>query len=267
MSPRWRDVIAVHLSPGRSAMVREGRGLRPAPAVHDAWVAGDAQAADWNPVLDALEARLEDVASRGAAVSVVIGDAWVRYVAVPASAQLLRNAERLAHARHLFTETLGESAADWDVALATNWPGAPTIACAMPRELVEGLRAGLARHGCRLVSLLPQLVAAYGTWRRHLPDRGFWFASVSDTALSAVHVGASGFDAAYSLRSGVAWREDFRRLRRLHELGGGASGEPAFADVPSVLHGKEEAGCTLLADATASRDLKGRLMLWRRQEA
>ena len=234
MSPRWRDEVAIFVGPRQLALVRRARGLR-RRVVATAELAIPAGAAgDLDAVCGRLAATLADPAWQGGAARVVVADhPWARYAVVPWPATRLDAAGRLAQARFALGDAHGEAVADWAVTLADTPPGQATVACAMPAALRGALEDTLAPARLVLVSLQPQLVAAFEAWRRLLPADDAWFASVDEGALSALHLSRGAWDQVHLARLGPDWSVELERLQALGRLSrpAGAPGR-LFVDAP-----------------------------------
>jgi len=102
------------------------------------------------------------------------------------------------------------------------------VVCTIPLALLEGVRAACARHAVKLVSLQPQLIAAYEAWRHRLPPSNAWFVTVEQGSLAAARIGHHGWDRVHSVRIGSDWT---RELKRLQTFGRLASNLPRRAGV------------------------------------
>ena len=235
MSPLWRDEIGVYLAPRRLCMIRMKRGVKPVLGAEYEQEFESGQANDWTPALQALDGRLAQPEWRGALLRVVAADSWVRYAIVPWVAQLSSTEERVAHARQLLAGAYGDTVSDWEVRLSEVPPGSPRVACTIPQALLESLRSLCRKHSVSLVSLQPQLVCAYESWRQLLPPCGGWFVSVGEGTLAAARIGRNGWDRVYSVRIGADWP---RELKRLQTFGRLASTNPdeghVFVDAPQA---------------------------------
>jgi hypothetical protein len=171
VSPRWRDEIHLLLTPGRVALRRYARGLRPALA-QDLWreVAG-APTLHWAPALEALESLLAAAPARGAEATVVVSSHFVRYCLVPQSELLVTREDEARFARHNFIRVHGAAAEAWSVRVSGAAQGA-ALASAIEQQLVDALRALLERHGLRARALQPALMAAFNQARASLPAGG-----------------------------------------------------------------------------------------------
>jgi hypothetical protein len=228
VSPLWRDEIGAYLSPHRLCLVRMRRGVRPSPAAeHEERLAASA-GDSWEAALAALAARFAEPSWSGARTRVVFADHWARYAIVPWVATLTTTEERLAHGRQLLNGLYGEAIASWDVRLSEAPPGATRVACAVPGELIAGVRAACLAHGNALLALQPQLIAFYSAWRHHLPTANAWFVSIEEGALAAARLGSNGWDRVYGVRIGS---DGMRELRRLQTFGRLASRSPQEGEV------------------------------------
>jgi hypothetical protein len=164
---------------------------------------------------------------------VVLSDCWARYAVVPWVSALRSRAEQLEHARQILANTYGDAVSGWELVLSDSPPQRTRVACTMPAELLERIRAISLQHGARLASMQPQLTVAYESWRHLLPARGAWFVSVGEGTLAAARIGARAWERVHSVRVGADWA---RELRRLHTFGRLASTRPdegqVFVDAP-----------------------------------
>jgi hypothetical protein len=233
VSPLWRDEVGAYLSPHRLCLVRMKRGVKPSHvAEHELRFEG-VKTDSWAAALEAFAGTLAQAPWAGTHTRVVIADHWARYAIVPWVAALDSVEERLAHGRQLLTSLYGEAVAGWDVRISEAPPQATRVVCAVPAELLAGLRAACAAHGSPLLSLQPQLVAAYEAWRHCLPQANAWFVSVEQGSLAAARLGRHGWDRVHGVRIGADW---LRELKRLQTFGRLASNSPeegrVYVDAP-----------------------------------
>jgi hypothetical protein len=236
VSPLWRDEVGIYLAQRRLCLVRIRRGIRPTLAREEDHVEPLA-APGWETALGLLESQLAQGEWSDARVRVVIADQWVRYSVVPWSDALSSGAERLAHARELMAGVFGEAMSEWTVSMSEAPPGASRLASAMPTTLLESLRELTGRHGQKLASVQPQLIAAYNTWRHILPSAAAaWFVTVEQGSLAALRMCGDGIDRVHAVRIGLDWA---RELKRLQTFGRLASESPAdgrvYVDLPEAL--------------------------------
>jgi hypothetical protein len=250
VSPLWRDEVGAYLSPHRLCLVRMKRGTKPAPAAEHEQRFEGAKNDSWSAALEAFKLMLSQEPWSRARIRVVLADHWARYAIVPWVAALNSAQERLAHGRQLLTSLYGEAVAGWDLRMSDAPPQATRVICAVPGELIEGVRGACAAHGGTLLSLQPQLVAAYEAWRHCLPQSNAWFVSVEQGSLAAARLGRYGWDRVHGVRIGSDW---MRELKRLQTFGRLASNSPeegqVYVDAPHAW--REVAGGTAhAADAS-----------------
>jgi hypothetical protein len=163
------DRIRIGLAPNRVdlARLRIGRGTRPVAETSVTCERRPGEA-PWQAALDALEHALPDFAPGGGSATVVLSNAFVRYLVVPWQPEIsgVRELDELASLR--FSRTFGEAAAGWTIRCSAGGYGEPTLACALDTALVEALTGKLRACKLRLVSLQPLLMAAYNDVRRQL---------------------------------------------------------------------------------------------------
>ncbi|MHB8721744.1 MAG: hypothetical protein ACYDAH_10150 [Steroidobacteraceae bacterium] len=244
MSPLWRDEVGIYLAQRRACLVRMRRGIRPTLAA-EVDRADPEAAPGWEGALTLLEQQMDDGTWSDARIRVVLADQWVRYTVVPWSDALSSSGERLAHARELMAGIFGSEMSDWTVSLSEAPPGTSRLASALPTPLLEALRDSALRHRQKLLSVQPQLIAAYNTWRHVLPaDAAAWFVTVEEGSLAALRMCGEGIDRVHAVRIGLDWA---RELRRLQTFGRLASASPTdgrvYVDLPAALRTFRPEGC------------------------
>src|SRR5215469_3407922 len=209
------------------------RGVRPQPQADFEQRLEAARGDAWAAPLETLAAELGEEPWTGTPIRVVIGDHWARYAIVPWVAALSSTEERLVHGRQLLANAYGEAVASWDVRVSDAPPGGTRVACAVPADLVSGLRAICSAHGATLLSLQPQLIAAHEAWRHCLPASNAWFVSIEQGSMAAARLGRNGWDRVHVVRIGGEWLRELRRLQTFSRL---ASNRPedgqVFVDAP-----------------------------------
>jgi hypothetical protein len=126
----------------------------------------------WQGALAALASQKFESPSR---VTVVLSNQLVRYAVVPWSEGLDTPEEEEAYVRHHFAKVYGERSREWELRASEGAPGAPRLASAVDRRLVEELKALFPAGGkAKLVSLQPQLMSAFNQWRGAIPAGGAW---------------------------------------------------------------------------------------------
>ena len=107
---------------------------------------------DWPIDLAALK---QQFATRTRTLRVVLSTAWTRFALIPWSAHAITAEERRAVAAAVIADTYGEHPGGWQVELASGDYGQPTLACALPAQLVAGLDTSARAAGLGLRSLRP----------------------------------------------------------------------------------------------------------------
>jgi hypothetical protein len=236
VSPLWRDEIAMYVSPHRVAMARMRRGMRPV-SIAELGIPVDRQPADQvDAALRVLEGCLGDPAWQHANARLIVSDHWTRYAIVPWSDELTGHSERLQYARICLSRTYGDVVSSWDVTLNEAPPGAAQVACAIPRVLLTRIQAILDSRDLRLVSVQPQLIAAFNSWRASLPRGGAWFVTLEEGSIAAAHFEAGGWDCVRSVRIRSDWETELKRLQLFGQLAQSApKGGPVYVDAPKWL--------------------------------
>ena len=276
MSPLWRDEIGVYLSPHRLCLVRMRRGVKPVMAAEHEQRFEGVRGDSWTAPVEALAALLAEPAWSGTHTRVVIADHWVRYAIVPWAETLSSADERLAHGRQILASLYGEAVAGWDVRISDAPPQTTRVACAVPGELLAGVRAACQAHGNPLGSLQPQLVAAFEAWRAHLPAARAWFVSVEPGSLAAARLTRQGWDRVHRVRIGVDWLRELKRLQTFGRLAGNSPEDgQVYVDAPHAWRevaagsgaGVDEAGLRWLEEPSGSMTTLQRLGRARRLAA
>lgn len=116
-------------------------------------------------------ARFDGAATRGAGrLKVVLGDGVLRYLALRWPDKVVRAAERRAWLLHRFQTVHGVAEPDWMLVSDRDAVGATALACAVPRALVDGLRAFAAARGLRLIAIAGDFVDAYNAVQAGLDE-------------------------------------------------------------------------------------------------
>jgi hypothetical protein len=159
---------------------------------------------DWRGALAALPEILKSHKSREA--SVVLADQFVRYALLPWN-QAVKNPEQwLALARHRFGALHGAVAAAWDVKVTETSPLGARLACAVDRELIEGLALSFVAAGVNLVSVQPFLVAAFNRIRQKVGNGSCWIVVEEPGRLTLALIQRGAWVAIRSRRSDEHWK-------------------------------------------------------------
>jgi hypothetical protein len=213
------DEVGVFLAPGKVVLARSRSGGWKSRAVAEKVLTVEPESeGDWTAALAALEAELGDEAWRRTRVRVIVANEWVRYELLPWSVELGKESERLAHARYLLTATYGDVVEQWTVALSSAAPGVSRLVSAMPTALIDAVKHAMIAPALELVSVQPQLVAAYNVWRHRLPRAAAWFATIDESSLVAMHVRDGHCDRVRSVRISDDWAVELRRIQTMGRL-------------------------------------------------
>lgn len=173
MSLSLLEHLTLFIHPQRVVLERQGWRGKPSGQML-AVAAPTAGEADWQPAVTAAETLLKANGRRGASLRVVVADPFVRYALLPWSERIVSRTARLAMARALFKNALGDKADSLDLALDRPAFGKNGIAAGIDRGLLAALRGAAKSAGLRLVSLQPRLIVELAAHRRQLADG--WFA-------------------------------------------------------------------------------------------
>ena len=218
MSPLWRDEISIHLAPRRLTLARTCRGIRPRRTAEVSTSVENPSLVDWRPALAVVRKQLVDAAWQGAQARLVISDHWAKYAIVPWASGIANDTERLMQGRICLSKVYGNIASQWRVCLSEGPPGVARVACALPEELLSAVRTTLDTCGLQLVSVQPQLIAAYNQWRARLPRATGWFVTIDEGSLAAARLVREGWDRVYSARIGSDWVAELQRLKMFGRL-------------------------------------------------
>lgn len=179
MSLLWRDKLLIGFSPERVALLRRSGGWRAAlraKALVPVARGGDPA---WQGAVEALAATVRgDAAWRAADAQITLSNHFARYQLLPWSDAIGNDAERDRYARELFLQVYGDVVGQWDIRVTETGYGAPWLACAVDRGLVEALGEALGAGNNRLVSLTPHLVSAFNGTRPAFKEKDTWLVQV-----------------------------------------------------------------------------------------
>jgi hypothetical protein len=216
-------------------LVRMRLGFGPRVVREQDFMLENASAVGWENPLASLEEKLVSAEWKGGRLLVVIADCWVRYATVPYVAELSGAEECEAYARGLLANAYGDAISDWVISLSSVPPGAVRVACATPPTLLAKLREVCARTGTKLISVQPQLIAAYNSWRHRIPDGSAWFVTVDGESLAAARLAPDGFDRVHTVRIGSDWTRELKRLQTFGRLASTSEqGGRVYVDAPST---------------------------------
>jgi hypothetical protein len=159
VSPSWRERLTLTLAPGRITLERGRRGRHPAQRdVLECEPADNVPA--WRTPVDALREWLSHQKPLKAAADVVLSNHFVRYLLLPWNASIAGSREEGTFASARFQQVYGEIARTWVVRVSPDKPGAPRLAAAVDRDLLDAIAGLFAEPPLRLRSIQPALMAA-----------------------------------------------------------------------------------------------------------
>ena len=177
MSLLFRSEFCAALAPGRIELTRLAYGLRRRV---EAWrradlspAAGDADG--WRFVLEGLSSMLQGDRSVRGRLKVVLSSHWVRFQVIPWNPEIDSPAEFAGYARACFERVYGELASAWEIRFDEAPTGRGRMACAIDRELLEGISRVTRESGCRLAGVQPYLMHAFNPLAMPLGRRNFLF--------------------------------------------------------------------------------------------
>ena len=270
MSPLWRDEVGLYVSPRRIVASRMKRGLKPVNVAECNFPVATGDSSQWEPALDTLESCLQEATWHGASARVVVADHWARYAIVPWSDALTDQSERLQHARYCLAKTYGDVVAQWTVTLNEAMPGVPQVACAIPTALLGRIHELTEARGLRVKSVQPQLIAAFNSWRGHLP-KGGWFVTLEEGSLAAAHFKSGQWNRVHSVRIGSDWEVELKRLQTFGRLAlSSAEDGRVYVDAPRWLRdraGSSKSDIEWLDDGSVAAGSPERFALLQRMYA
>lgn len=176
----------------------------------------------WSGALKTMETALPLFAPRHAKVTVILSNHFVHYMLVPWCDKLNSEKEELAHARHCMAEVYGEAAAGWEVRLSPDKAGAPAMASAVDKRLLEELRGLLGRAEVSIKSIQPHLMTAHNTCHASLKGRSAWLALLEPGNLCLAMLEKGQWSWMRKMRIGKDWQEELLAILEREECVAGA---------------------------------------------
>lgn len=169
MSPLWRDQLRIVLCPDKVIIVRLGKGMRPAiVSKHIIDCVPVVGAPPWGAPLDALSRWLAEAKPNKADVVVILSNHFVRYSTLPWAPTVNNASEEQAYACIHFEKIYGDVAAQWAIKISGAAYGAPRLASAVDRDLINILPQFLGKAPLHLQSVQPYLMTVFNASRRRL---------------------------------------------------------------------------------------------------
>lgn len=181
MSRLSSDTVHVALYPGHAVLARTRGWLLPRVVERGRY----AGAPD-----EALEAALAEPRWQQARLRVVLSNLLVRFVIVPADANLASAADELAVAEARFRQVHGAQVR-LEARLSAPLSGRSQVAAGIATDVLDALRARFSQARLRLASMEPLFARAVG--RARPPAGGFWLASLEPEALTLACADRAGW--------------------------------------------------------------------------
>jgi hypothetical protein len=137
----------------------------------------------WQPLLTLQENVLKNNDWKKSETTIILSNHFVRYLVLPWNEALLSEAEKMALVQHRFDEVYGEASSGWEYRLHEGSFGSPSMACAMPGELLGRLKAMFEATPLRLHFVQPYLMTAFNACRKELGKESCWFVLVERDTL------------------------------------------------------------------------------------
>lgn len=188
MSRWWGERIQVAIDSDRLLLTKFGRGRRPAMKDQVSITIRDDGSNDWSERFKPLTDLLLTPPWRGCVLEAVLSHQYCRLALLPAGIALRNQREEAEFARLRLIQNNGDIPANWEIAVATNSPATPRIACAVDRELLTALDEAARQAKSYVTSVQPYLAAAFNCHRRLLGNRHLWFATLENQRLCLTRV-------------------------------------------------------------------------------
>lgn len=233
MSRSWRERVSVFLGADAVELTRRTRWRQRVVARHRAPYDG----AGWQAALAALENALAAVRWPAADAEVVVSNQFVRFAQVPQPGRLRNESERLAAARHTLRHVFGQSAEQWNIALAETARGGSGIAAGIEREFMAGVVAKLKAASMKAVGIEPLMARAFNLCRPVIGGKPAWLAVAEPGRIALAFVERGRWYALRNLRLRGELADELPMLldqARVGEGVGGATGRVVLASTRLV---------------------------------
>jgi hypothetical protein len=170
-------------------------------------------------MLQAIELILKGMPKR-THISIVLSNRLMRYTCVPNPDEARNAHERRLLARHHFVRTHGAAAEQWDITISHAALGKPALASAVDSDLIVALRDAVKRHGLRLVSLQPYLMAAFNTQAKNISKQTGIFSVAEPGRLCSVSWREGGWQGVQQAHIKTGDTQEEGMKNRLREMAG-----------------------------------------------
>jgi hypothetical protein len=172
--PLWRDKVRIALSKDRLIILQHSGG-RSTRILSKAALTYPESDSGWQPALEILETALKSQDWKKAEATLILSSHFVRFLVLPWNEARLSVEEQMALVQHRFDAVYGEASAGWEFRLNEGSFGAPSIACAIPQDLLNQLKTVFNASTLRLKFVQPYLMTAFNACRSELGNEASWF--------------------------------------------------------------------------------------------
>jgi hypothetical protein len=171
VSRLFPDRIGFSLAPDGVAWAVMRRGLRQQLHAKGMSKIAEQDGRTWQQAVQTLQDILPQLPVTRGKVTVVLSNAFVRYLLVNGGEVLTGEDERLALARHDFLKVYGDVAQSWEIRIGAADANVKYLASAVDTGLIEQLRQIFSATGFTLDSIQPYFALAFDTWCTKLDSK------------------------------------------------------------------------------------------------
>ena len=166
----------------------------------------------WTDALKKLESVLTSIEKKTDFADIVLANHFLRYAVVVGDKALKSEAEQIAFVKHRFGQLYGETANTWDIRIDQEYPGAPYIASAVDRGLIDQLRELFQRVNIKLHSVQPCLMKAYNLSQSAFDNKNAWFVMYEHGNLCLSWLSDGYLSTVRTIKVGIDWQEKLTEI-------------------------------------------------------
>lgn len=220
MSLLLRNKLIITFNPQQINMTWHRNSWRGVKLQQLTFPCGPISSTAWTEPLAILKDAIKQEKFRSSHVSVMLSNHFVRYMLVPWNDMLLRSNEQQPYLQHLFRETYGDMATDYQLRISPAPPGKSRIASAIDNTLMEQLRTTITDAGLRLNSIQPWLMYRFNKQRQQLSREGGWFVTVEQGVIGITGIAHGEWQRVQMLRYQHYWQHELHTtLERIYLSG------------------------------------------------
>ena len=186
------DRVGVELSPQSVTWVRMARGLgaKVLAKGHEQVLPQPGEPL-WQSAVHKLRHMILAETWKGADVTMVLSNHFVRYDCLPWNDAVNNEDEQLVFARHRLTQIYGSAAQAWAITLSPGRKGDARIVAAVDDTFLQTLKQAITEEGIKLHSIQPYLMASFNRYIKTIGQGSGWFvaAEAGRFALALFHEG------------------------------------------------------------------------------